>query len=258
MFHDVRELRAIGSQRPAAGPSHAVAAVEAFCNIGVEFGASVQKAVRPYPETVPQRRNAQGRQGRQPDNGGVRQRILSGHRAKCRGRSRHLGAFSARRQVRRVVRLIPGAVPRFRLPTYRPGAPCNISNRLADLSEHGASVAGPPPAGNLQRLRVRSDRMEHLRSKRVAASRTNCEPCFVPGRAAVQRWEDLLQKGHTVREAVIWPADGADRLRRRAACLGGHGRSQSQNSLYKPYASRFLASGYLQTQNIDPTVGIKF
>ncbi len=37
MFHDVRELRAIGSQRPAAGPSHAVAAVEAFCSIGVEL-----------------------------------------------------------------------------------------------------------------------------------------------------------------------------------------------------------------------------
>ena len=36
MFHEVGALRAIGSKRPAAGQSQAVAAVEAVCSIGVE------------------------------------------------------------------------------------------------------------------------------------------------------------------------------------------------------------------------------
>jgi hypothetical protein len=36
MFHDARQLRAAGSRRPADGQSQAIAAVEAFCSIGVE------------------------------------------------------------------------------------------------------------------------------------------------------------------------------------------------------------------------------
>ena len=111
MFHDVSELRAIALTRPAAGQSQAVAAVEAFCSIGVE---SALLSKRLFDNTQKLCRSAAMHKDAKDVSrtmGAFVNESLPGHRAKRRGRSRHLGAFSPRRQFQRVFRLNPGCRP---------------------------------------------------------------------------------------------------------------------------------------------------